>query len=164
MVINKLGISGNTKLIAYWTRALRILMDHPTFIGIRKQSFFPNGVERRRGTSNSAWTNAVTSPPLWFHVMEFLEMKRRCSSTTEPCRKPRPEIRTGQFRTFKLHEVKDERCNCRSDTSMHPRITHPYEPNEPTSPVGRWCRPQPVIPLGGLETYHRIEQKLPRRK
>ena len=27
-------------------------------------------------------------------------------------------------------------CNCTSHISMHPRITHPQEPNEPTSPSG----------------------------
>ncbi len=47
----------------------------------------------------------------------------------------------------KLHEVHDENCNRTSHTSMHPRIAHPREPNEPTSPVGRWSRGQPVLPL-----------------
>ena len=54
---------GNTKLIAFWTCVLRILMHHPTFIGNRKQSFFPMNVKRRRKTSKPVWTNAVTSPP-----------------------------------------------------------------------------------------------------
>ena len=31
---------------------------------------------------------------------------------------------------------------------MHPMITHPHEPNERTSPAGRWGRPQSVLPIG----------------
>ena len=41
-----------------------------------------------------------------------------------------------------LHEVKDEHCNCTNHTSIHTRITHPHEPNEPTSPAGSWSRSQ----------------------
>ena len=44
-------------------------------------------------------------------------------------------------------------------TSMHLRITHPHEPNQPTSPVGRWSRPQPVLALDEQQTYLKIEQK-----
>ena len=65
------NISGNIKLIAFWTCVSRILMHHPTFK--RKQSFFPRGAKRRRNTSKFVWTNAVTSLPLWFLVMELLE-------------------------------------------------------------------------------------------
>jgi hypothetical protein len=38
---------------------------------------------------------------------------------------------------YKLQEVKDEHCNSTSHTSMHPRITYPHEPNEPTPPSGK---------------------------
>ena len=41
-------------------------------------------------------------------------------------------------------------------TFLHSRITYLYEPNEPTSPVGRWSRPQPVLPLGGQQTNLKI--------
>ena len=44
---------------------------------------------------------------------------------------------------------------------MHPRITHPYyEPNEPTSLVGRWSRPQPVLPWDEQQTFLKNEQKV----
>ena len=53
--------------------------------------------------------NAVTSLPLWFHVMEYLEMKPRYSSATKPCRKLRQEIRKVLFRNVnKLHEVEEK--------------------------------------------------------
>ena len=58
-------------LIAFWTCSLRILMHHPTFIGNWKQSFFP----MIRNTLKPALTNAVSSLPLWFHVMECLKLK-----------------------------------------------------------------------------------------
>ena len=58
-----------------WLRVFRILMHHPTSVENRKQFFFLMSVNRRRNTSKPAWTNAVTSLPLWFHVMEWLEMK-----------------------------------------------------------------------------------------
>ena len=89
-------------------------------------------------------------------------MKPRYSCTTKPCMKPHQEIGAVLFRNFKLREVKDESYNCTSRTPIHPRITHPhyYEPNEPTSPVGRWCRPQPVlVPLDDQQTYLKIEQR-----
>ena len=66
------------------------------------------------------------------------------------------------FRNFKLHEVENEYFNCTSHTSMHPRITHPhYEPNEPTSPVGRWSRPQPVlVALDEQQTFLKLNKSL----
>ena len=101
VVICSLGISGNTKLIVFWTCSLRILMHHPTFIGNGTQSFFP----MISNTSKPAWTNAASSLPLWFHVMECLKMKSRCNSTRIPCRKPRKECRKVLLRNIKLHEA-----------------------------------------------------------
>ena len=62
------------KMIAFWTCVWRILMHHPTFIGNRSSPF---PWARRRNTCKTAWTNAVTFLPLWFHVMECLETKPR---------------------------------------------------------------------------------------
>ena len=143
-------------------------MHHPTFIGNRKQSFSPRSAKRSRNTSKPVWTNAVTSPPLWFHLTEFLETKPRYRSTTKPCRKPRQEIRKVLFRNFKLYKGEDEHCNCKSHTSLHPMITHPHEPSEATSPVVGRCRLS--RPLGRLQPKGtsvlccRIEQKSSVRK
>ena len=52
-------------------------MNPPTLNGNRKQNLFPVSATRRRNTSKPAWTIAVTSPPLWFHVMECFETKPR---------------------------------------------------------------------------------------
>jgi hypothetical protein len=65
--------------------------------------------QKKKNYSKPAKTNAVTSLPLWFRLMECLERSQ---------------------------EVKDVHCHCTSHTYMHPRITHPHETNEPTSPVG----------------------------
>jgi hypothetical protein len=59
-VTYSLGISGNTKLIAFWMCELRTLMHLPTFIGNQQQSFFSTSV-KRRNTFKPAWTNAATS-------------------------------------------------------------------------------------------------------
>ena len=80
----------NVKLIVFWTCVLRILMHDPTFCGNLKQSFFPMSAESRRNMSKPG-TNAITSLPLYFYLMECLEMQPRYSSTTKPCRKPRQE-------------------------------------------------------------------------
>ena len=64
-------------------------------------------------------------------------------------RKPGQEIRKVLFRNVKLHEVKDEHCNCARHTTMHSRITYPRRPNEPTSPVERRSRHPTVLPLDG---------------
>ena len=61
-------------MIAFWICVLRILMHHPTFIGNRKQSM---SAKRRSNTFKAAWTNAVTSLPLLFHVTERLKMTRK---------------------------------------------------------------------------------------
>ena len=99
-------------------------MHHPTFIVIRKQPFFPWARrEEEIYRSLPGPTCAVTSLPLWLHVIECLEMKPRYSITAKPCSQ---EIRSYVFRNFKLHEVKDEWVL----------------PSEPTSPVG----PPPVLP------------------
>ena len=83
----------------------------------------------------------------FIHVMECLEMK---SYNTLQDVSPRNQEKV-LFRIFKLYKVKDAHCNCTSHTSMHASedITHPhfYEPNEPASPVGRWGRPRPAVPL-----------------
>jgi hypothetical protein len=47
------------------------LMHHPTFIGNWKPSFFPMSAKRGRNSSKPEWTNAVTSLPLWFHVIKW---------------------------------------------------------------------------------------------
>ena len=57
------------------------------------------------------------------HFMRWSAWKGRQSSTTKHCGKPRQEIRKVLFRNCKLHEVKDDHCNCTSH-------------NEPTSRVG----------------------------
>ena len=101
------------------------ITNHSTFIGNRnrKQSFVPMSAKRRRNTSTSTWDQRRHFSPF---VVSFGNEAKVL------------------FRNFKLHEVKDEYCNCTSHTSMHPKNTHPHEPNEPTSPVREWSRPQPV--------------------
>ena len=47
------------------------LMHHPTFIGNWKPSFFPMSAKKGRNSSKPEWTNAVTSLPLWFHVIKW---------------------------------------------------------------------------------------------
>ena len=138
-----MGISGNIKLIAFFTCISRILMHHRTFIGNRKQSSFPRSAKRRRNTSKPVWTNAVNSLPLWFHVMEFLVRSAKACVVLQNlagslAKKNQENPILGDL----LHEVQDEHCDCTSHTS---RITRPHEPNEPTSPVGRWSRPQPIL-------------------
>ena len=114
-------------------------MPHPTFIGNQKKSFFPICATRRRNTSKLACTNAITSLPLWFHVMECLEMKSRQHSTTKPCKRILAKKPGKSY--SETSKFMKSRMSCvivrATHQCMHPRITHPhYEPN--ASPVGRW--------------------------
>ena len=66
---------------AFWTCASRILVHHATF--------------------KPTWTNAFISLPLWFHVMEYLEMKPRyavlqilAGSLDKKSGSPLPKLRT----------------------------------------------------------------------
>ena len=116
-------------------------MHHPTFIGNWKQSFFLIDVKKKKKYLQAYLDQRRHfSPPLWFHVKKCLERKSRYSTTTTFCSKARQEIRKVLFRNYKRHEVKTKHCNCTSDTSMHPRITHSHEPNETTCPVRTWSR------------------------
>ena len=138
VVIYVLRLCGNNKRIAFWTCLSRILMHHPTFIGNRKQSFFPMSAKRRRNISKPVWTNAVTSLPLWFHVMQYLEMKPRWYSTVL-------QNLAGSLVTSNV--MKDEHCNF--VRVIHQCIRGSRIPTlsrtRPTSPVGKWSRPQAVL-------------------
>ena len=118
--------------------------------------------------------NAITFLPLWFHVMERLErLETKPRYRSSPTYKTFPDVSLAKkpgnspFRNFQLHAVQDEyvlQLYESSHTSKHvirgSRIpTHYYEPNEPTSPVGRWSRPVPVPQLDEHQTYLKIEQK-----
>ena len=56
-------------------------LDAPSDIHQKPEAVFlshdPMSAKKRRKNSKPAWTNAVTSLPLWLHVMECLEMKPR---------------------------------------------------------------------------------------
>ena len=56
----------------------------PSNIHRKPQPFFPMSAKRKRKTSKPTKANAVTSLPLWFHVMECLEMKPRQYCKTLP--------------------------------------------------------------------------------
>ena len=105
VVIFFLWISGSIKLIAFWQCVSRILMHHPAFIG--------NSHEREKEEE---------IPPSLPRPMPSL--LTRCGFGNEakvvpakPCRKPRQEISNVLFRNLKLHEVKDEHCNWKRQTT-----------------------------------------------
>ena len=69
-------------------------------------------------------------------------------------------------------EVQDEQhCHCCTRQATHPcsvsegSRTHACIPtsvsrmSQQTSPVGRWSRPEPVLPFGGQQTYRKIEPR-----
>ena len=145
-MIYLLGISGNIKLISVWTYVRITNFDAPSIIHRKPGAVLLSheSAKRRRNISKPAWTNGVISLPLCSHAMMCSERTPRYCSTTKPCRKFRQEIKKVLFRNFELQEVKDEHCNCKSHTSMYPRITYPHEPNEPSSSEVRWSRPQPI--------------------
>ena len=68
---------------------------------------------------------------------------RAFASTTKPCRKPRKEIMNDLYRNFKLHEGKDEYCNCTSHTNLC------IQGSRPTSRVG----------AGLSQFYHQVGKK-----
>ena len=94
----------------------RILMHHPTYMGNRKQPFFPMNAKRRRNTSQACLNQRRHFSHFVVGFMSRSAWKGSQSSTAKPCRKPRQEIRKVSFRNYKLPEVKDEHCNCTMQT------------------------------------------------
>ena len=65
--------------------------------------------------------------------------------------------KSGKSYSETLNEVQDEHCNCTSNSSMHPRITHRHEPNEPTPiPSGKM---EPASAFSTIRRTTNISQK-----
>ena len=86
----------------------------------------PDSILDLRITNLDALSNIHQKPEsvLLSHATECLEMKPRYYYKT--LQEDSPRNQESLFRNFQLHEVKDEHGNCKSRTSMHPRITHPH--------------------------------------
>ena len=105
-----------------WICVPRILMHHPTVLlsheREKNKKYLQACLDQRRHFSPFV---------LSCDGSECLDAKPRHCSTTycaKPCRKARREIRK-VLRIPKLHEVKDENCNCfSSHTSMHASDEH----------------------------------------
>ena len=123
------GMSKPTEeLIALRTCVQRILTHHRTIKDKRQQSCI--SIKRLDHL-----------PLFWFHLIYCPEIKQRL------CRKPRQEIRKVLFRIIELHKVQDQYCIYTRHTSIHSRMAHPHEPNEPisTKKIGNWTSKINVI-------------------
>ena len=96
-------------------------MYHLTFIGNRTQSNFPRNAKIRRNSSKPAWTNAITSLLFVVSCDRVLGKEAQVVIPTKPCRKPCFAKESGKSCSETSNFIKDEHCNRKSHTSMHPR-------------------------------------------
>ena len=94
--------------------------------------------------------------PSLFSLCGFMRWNEATVILEKFCRKPHQEIMKGPFRNIKLHEVKDEHCIVRA-THLCSRGLRIPTSRMSQHPQGRWCRPQPVLPLEEQQTYLKIE-------